>query len=185
MNGARNQLFAGAALAGNKYRSARVFQARDHAQYVLNFGGRADDAMKVGFSIYTLAEKLVLFYQVDFFGHPTQEQTQFFQRRKWFADVVVGTQFHRLHSGFNRTVAGHDGDLAARQKLFHFFQKLNARHVRHNHVGENHVRGLLFEQGQRGFTAIGFHAGIAQRLTHGHTKTTDALLVVNNQQADS
>ena len=71
--------------------------------------------MQVGLGIHAFAQELVLFDQVDFFGHPAQEQTQLFQRRKWFADVVVGAKLHGLHGRFNGAVTGHDRDFAARK----------------------------------------------------------------------
>ena len=130
-------------------------------------------------------KKLVLFHQVDLFGHPAQKKTQFFQGRKWFADVIVGAKLHRLHSGFNGAMASHHRNLAARQEFLHFLQKLKSGHVRHNHVRENHVRGLFFKQSERGLAAVSFHAGIAEGFPHSHAQTADALLIVNDQQTNA
>ena len=47
------------------------------------------------------------------------------------------------------------------------------------------MRGLFFEQGQGGFAAVGFHADEAQGFAHGHAQLADALLVVNDQEANS
>jgi hypothetical protein len=82
-------------------------------------------------------------------------------------------------------VAGHDGNLAARKQLLHLLQKFEAGHIGHNHIGENHVRGLLFEQGQRGLAAVGFHTGKTQRLTDSHAQPADTLLIIDNQQANT
>jgi len=55
--------------------------------------------------------------------------------------------------------------------------------VRHDHVGEDHVGGLLFEQGQGGVAAFGLHADEAQRFADRNTEFADALLVVDDEQA--
>ncbi len=127
MNGAGDQFLAGSAFAGNQDRSARVLEARDQAQHVLNFGGRTDDAVQGGFGFDAFAEKLILFDQADFFGHAAQEKAQFLERRKRLADVIVGAELHGLHGGFNRAVAGHDRDLDAGKKLLHLLQETRGR----------------------------------------------------------
>src|SRR5580692_7362011 len=45
VNGASYQFFSGSAFTGNQHRSARVFQARNHAQHVLHAGRRANDSI--------------------------------------------------------------------------------------------------------------------------------------------
>ena len=57
--------------------------------------------------------------------------------------------------------------------------------MRHHHIGEDHVRGLLFEQGERRLAAVGFQADEPQGFAHGHAETADALLVIDNQKTDS
>jgi hypothetical protein len=61
-----------------------------------------------------------------------------------------------LDGGLDGAVSGHEGDFGAGQKLLYSLQELEARHVRHHHVTEDHMHRLLFEQSQRGFAAIGF-----------------------------
>ena len=53
------------------------------------------------------------------------------------------------------------------RKLLDLLQEFKARHVRHDHVGEDHVNGLFFEQGQGGLAALGFQAGEAERFADG------------------
>ena len=126
VHGAGDQFLAGSAFAVDEHWSPRIFQARDHAQHVLNLGGRSDDAVHRGFRVHALAQKLVFFDQADFFRHAPQEQTQFLQRRERLGDVVVGAELHGLDSGFDRAVAGHQRDFGARQKLLYLLQKLQA-----------------------------------------------------------
>ena len=161
------------------------FRRDDHAQNFLNLGGGADDAVHRGFRIHALAQEFVFLDQADFLRHAPQEQPQFFERRKRLGDVVVGAQLHGLHGGFDRAVSGHERDFGARQKLLHFLQKFQARHVRHDHVGQNHVNGLLFEQRQRRLAAFGFQADKAQSFADRDAEFADALLVVDDQQADA
>ncbi len=149
----------------------------------LNFCRGADDAVDGGFGIHALAEKFVLFDQADFFGHAAQELAQFFQWRKWLGDVVIRAQLHGLDRGLDGTVAGHERDFSAGKKFFYFFQKFEARHPRHDHIAEDHVDGLLFEQGQGGFAAIGFETDEAEALADGDAEFADGLLVIDDEEA--
>ena len=185
MDGARHQLFACAAFAGDQDGSVRVLQARDHAQHILDFGGRAHDPVQLGFGVHALAQKFVFFHQAHFFRHAAQEQAQLLQRGERFADVVVGAELHGLDRGLHRAVAGHDRDLGAGKHLLHSFEEGEPGHVGHHHVGKNDVRGLFFEQGQGRLAAVGFHADEPEAFAHGHAELANALLVVDNQEADS
>ena len=79
--------------------------------------------------IHPVAQKLVFLHQPDFFRHPPQEQPQLFERRKRLGDVIVGAQFHGLHGGLDRPVAGHHRHLGARQSSSSPLQKFQPRHV--------------------------------------------------------
>jgi hypothetical protein len=82
-------------------------------------------------------------------------------------------------------VAGHERDFCAGQKFFYFLEKLKTGHVRHDHVTEDHVNGLLFEQSQSGLAAIGLEADEAQGFAHGDAELADALLVIDDKKADA
>ena len=181
MNGACHQFLPCTAFAGDQHWGARVLEPRDHAQDILDFRGGAHYAMELGFRVYAVTQELVLFHQLDFFRHAAQKQPQFFQGREWLADVVVGTQFHGLDCGFNRAMTGHDRDFGARQQFLYFFQKLQSRHLRHDHVGEDHVGGLFFQQPQCRFSAVRLGAEEAKRLPYRHAQLADALLVIHYQ----
>jgi len=90
-----------------------------------------------------------------------------------------------LHGGFDGAVSGHERDFGAGQKFLDLLQEFQARHVGHDHVAEDHVYGLFFEQGEGGFSAIGFKADETQSLTDGHAKFANALLVVDHEQTDA
>jgi hypothetical protein len=159
VQGAGNQFLAGSAFAGNQDRGARVFEAGDQAQHVLNAGGIADDAVDGGFGFGALAEVEIFFDEANLVGHAAQEEAQFIERRKGLGDVVVGAEFHRLHRGFDRSVAGHDGDFDAGVGALGLLQEFDSGHAGHDHVGEDHVDGLFLEQGEGGIAAFGFEAG--------------------------
>jgi hypothetical protein len=44
---------------------------------------------------------------------------------------------------------------------------------------------LLFEQIESGFAALGLDADEAESFAHGHAELADALLIVNDQEADA
>ena len=75
---------------------------------------------------------------------------------------------------------------SARGSIFlHPLQKFDAGHLRHHQIGEHDVRGLLFEQRQRGFAALRFHAGETQCLANRTHKRANAFLIVHDQQTNA
>src|ERR1700733_6102183 len=114
MDGAGDEFFSSAALSGDQHGSASFFEARNHAQDVLNFGGGADDAVHISDNVDPLAQELIFGYEADFFSHAQEELAQALDA-KGFLDVIVGALAHGVDGGFNRTMAGHDGDFGARQ----------------------------------------------------------------------
>ncbi len=79
----------------------------------------------------------------------------------------------------------HERDFGAGQKFLDLLQEFETGHVWHDHVAENHVDGLLLEQAEGGFAAIGFEADKTQSLADGHAELADALIVVDYEQADA
>jgi hypothetical protein len=57
--------------------------------------------------------------------------------------------------------------------------------VRHNHVAEDYVNGLLLQQRQGGLAAVGLEADEAQSFAHGNAEFADALLIVDDQETDA
>ncbi len=77
-------------------------------------------------------------------------------------------------------MAGHDGDFDTRVEALGLFQKFDARHAGHDHVGEHHVHGLFFEQREGGVTALGFEAGEPERFADGDAEAADGLFVIDD-----
>src|SRR5208337_1681008 len=82
-------------------------------------------------------------------------------------------------------MSGHERHFRAGQKLFHLFQKLQARHVGHDQIGQNHVSRLLLQQGQGGVSSLGLETDKTEGLADRDAEFTDALLVVHDQQPDA
>src|SRR5581483_3845766 len=176
MHSAGDEFFAGTALATDEDGSASIFQAADHAKDVLNFGGGADDAVELHFGVYALAEEMILDDESYFFRHALKDDLQLFDA-EGLGDVVVGTELHGLDRGFDRTVAGHDGDFGAGEDFLDAGEELDAAHFAHAEVGENDVGRMGFEQTERGLGAFGFGRDEAESVADGHTELADALLV--------
>jgi hypothetical protein len=94
----------------------------------------------------SVSEIEIFLDEADLVGHAAQEEAEFVEWRKGLGNVIVSAEFHGLYGGFDRSVAGHDGDFDARVSAFDLLQKFQAGHARHDHVGEHHVDGLLLEQ---------------------------------------
>ena len=141
--------------------------------------------MDGGFRIHALAQELVFLDQADLVGHAPQEQPQLLQGREGLGDVVVGAELHGLDGGFNRAMSGHERDLGAGQKLFHFLKEFQSRHVRHDHVAQDNVYRLLFEKSQCRLATLSFQTHKAESLADGDAEFADALLVIDDQQTDT
>src|SRR5580704_2368341 len=126
MNGTGGKLLARAALTGNQNGSAGIFEARNHAQNVLDIGGGTDDAVEVFFGVDALSQEFVFRYQANFFGHALQQQAHFFDAKGLF-DVVVGTKFHGIDGRLDGAMAGHDGDFGSGHQRFDLAQEFDAR----------------------------------------------------------
>ena len=81
-------------------------------------------------------------------------------------------------------MAGHDRDFRARKNPLHLFQKFQSRHLGHDHVGQDDVRGLLLQQGQRHLAIRRFHAGKAHSLGDGHAQAANTLFVIHHHKTD-
>src|SRR5208337_2239994 len=82
-------------------------------------------------------------------------------------------------------MSGHEGDFDGGEVAFHLLQEFESGHARHHHIREDHMHGLLLEQGEGGVTALGFEAQETERLADGHAQAADGLLVIDNQQSDA
>ena len=178
MDRTRNQFFSRAAFARDQDGSARVFQAINKDQHVLNVFGGADDAAH--FRAYALAQRTVFEDQTNFLGHALQNELHLFQA-KWLGDVVVSAQFHGQDGIIDGTVTGDDGHFRARRLLFYGLEEFQSRHLCHAQVHEDHVGRLGFQAGHSGFRTLGFRADKAQRLSNLDAKSANALLVIHNQ----
>ena len=185
VQGAGDEFLAGAAFAGNEDGGARVFEAGDEAEDILNAGGIADDAVERSLGFGAFAEVEILFDEANLVGHAAEEEAKFIERSKGLGDVIVGAELHGLDRGFDRSVAGHDGDFEAGMSALGLLQEFDAGHAGHDHVGKDHVYGLFVEQGESGVGVLGFEAIQAQRLGDGDAEAADGLLVIDNQQADA
>src|SRR5262249_54037558 len=177
------EFFAGTALPSDEHRRARVFQAGNHAQDVLDGGRGAYVAGKIIFGVDALAQKFVFRHQTDFFRHALQQQAHLFDTKGLF-DVVVSAQLHGVHGGFDGAVAGHDSDFRAGKKRFGLAEQLDARLSGKLQVGENEIGCFLFDPRQRDFRTFSLGAGVTERAADRHAKLTDALLVIHHQQTN-
>src|SRR5205807_6867512 len=71
------------------------------------------------------------------------------------------------------------------QPLPYLFQARRTRHGGHDHVGENHMRGLLLGQGDGGFATGRLQAYEPQSFSYGDAQAANALFVIDNQQANA
>src|SRR5713226_502587 len=101
MKGAGYEFLTGSAFAGNQNGGARVFEAGDEAQHVLNAGGIADDTVNGGLGLGAFAEVKIFFHEADLVGHAAQENAELIERGKGLGNVIVGAELHRLNCRFH------------------------------------------------------------------------------------
>src|SRR6202795_1439835 len=100
VKGAGDQFLAGSAFAGNQDRGARVLEAGNEAQNVLNAGGIADDTVNGSLGFGAFSEIKIFFHEADLVGHAAQEKAELIERSKGLGNIIVGAELHRLNCCF-------------------------------------------------------------------------------------
>jgi hypothetical protein len=138
---ARDQLLAGAALAGDHHRHRALAQAADRAEHVLHRRRLAEHLghRRGGAVAHLLAQALV---------HRPPDQLHRLRHVERLGQVFEGAALERGHRAVQVGVRGHDDDRQPGQPLLDPGQQVDARGAGHADVADQHLRRLVVQRGQ-------------------------------------
>ena len=138
----RDQLLAGAGLAGDQHRGTRLRQPPDGAKHLLHRRRLAED-----FRCFTDRLEPGPFPPA-FAERPAYEFDRLVDIER-LGQVFVGAALERRDRGFQIRVRRHHDYRHARVLLLHLLQQLDARGARHAHVGHQHLRCAFVQRFER------------------------------------
>ena len=183
VDGAGHQLLAGAALAEHQHRGLRRRHPLDHPHHLVHLGAAGDEAAEGPGPGRVGPERDVVAQELALLGRLADQHLQLLDLGG-LGQVVVGSELHRLDGRGHFLEARHDDHLGMLGDLLQLAQDLDAFLLRHLHVQDHHVVGILAHAPQRGLAvadALGLQAPPAQL---AHDEITQVVLVVGHQHAD-
>ena len=181
MDGARNDLFAGAALAEDQYGMVALGRLGDDPVEPFHLRRATDNPAEALFRFDLLPQNAVLTLQFQVAGDPFKKQLQFFYA-EGLGHVVVGASFHRLHRRVHGAVAGHHDDHRIGTPLPDLAQSVEPSRPRQLQVQQHHVDALRLQLAIGVFGGIGDHAVEAERLRHFAAHVADGALIVDDHE---
>ena len=96
-------------------------------------------------------------------------------------DVVVRAALHRIDRGLDRAEAGHDHGQRVRMRARHLAQQLEAAHLRHLQVADDHVVAGALELVRRAHAVFGGAHDVALHAEEVGDDVADEFLVVDDE----
>ena len=178
---ARDQLLAGAALAGDQHARRRARDALDQAHDALHRRALADDVAGAEALLHALPQRAVLIDDRALLERLLDHRQQFVVLER-LLDVVVGAFAHRLHGLRRGRVRGDHDHLRRVVDLARLGQHAHARAVGHREVGDDGVeRRLLVQQRDRALLAFGDLDFVAVPLEQHVQHLAQARLIVDDE----
>src|SRR5262249_29877276 len=109
VNGLRDQLLAGAALARHHHSREAVRRLADYLANLVHLPALPDEALEAALAAQLRAERLVLVLQPLALERVGDSQLDLVELER-LGDVVVGAELHRFDSGLRRGKGGDDED---------------------------------------------------------------------------
>ena len=182
MDGARHQLLAGAALAQHQHRGIGGGHPVDQAQHLFHARAAGDDPLVAGL-VELGPHHHVLPHEPALLGRLADQDVELLDAGR-LGQVVVGPELHGLDRGGDLLEAGHHDHLWRLREVLQLAQHLDALHVGHLHVEQQHVGQILLELLQRG-AAVGHPAHrVALPAQLADHQLAQVLLVVGHQHPD-
>ena len=183
VNGARDELLAGAGLAGDEHRALGIGDALGPADDLLHRPAAADDAVVVELFVALAAQVAVLGAQPLVIERAADDDQQLVDLER-LLQVVERAELHRLDRALDRGVRGHHqdlGPLALGRRADVLADQVEAAQLRHDVVDDEEVERPLGQQplASRGLRRLDhLVAGVAQRPAE---RLEDLLFVVDEQ----
>ena len=184
VNGARDELFAGAGLAGYQHRALGFGDELGLADHVLHRAAAPDDAVMVELFVALVQQVSLVRAQTLMLERPPHDHEQLVDLER-FLQVVERAQLHRFDSALDCRVRRHHQNLRTlgfRRCGDELPDEIEACRVRHQVVDDQHVDAPLGQRALRLANAAGLEHVVplaAQRLAQ---RAPDFLLVVDQQE---
>jgi hypothetical protein len=162
---ARDQVLAGAALAGDQHVRRQRRHAIDGRQHRLQRAAAADQVARWR-ALERAAQVAVLQHEAPVLGEPADLGDQLLVAER-LQQVVDGAEPQRRDGGVEVAVRGHQDDHRLRARGHQPLQQFDAGRHRHADVGQAQVEGALLGQRRRGAAVardLDREAGFLQRL---------------------
>ncbi len=153
VQGLREQLLAGAALAEQQHGGRGGRHLPDRLEHREHLGALADQVVEAVLVLEPLAQRARLLEQPLLLERLLEHDLQLLDVDR-LAEVVLRAQLHGLDGGLHRAVGRHHDDHRLRADLLDLGQQLDAVHARHAQVGQHDVGLDLLEQLQPGARVV-------------------------------
>ena len=141
VNGARDQVLAHAAFAGQQHRGARGRHARDNGENFLHGGAPADNVVERVTPPQFFAKLQVLVPQRAHFKGLLHYRHQVIER-KGLQQEIGGARLHGFHRGLDGAESSHDDDGSLRVLAANGAQQLQPIHLRQAQIRQHQIRAV-------------------------------------------
>ena len=182
VDGARDELLAGAALSRDEDRRLEVGDLRDRPEDVEHLLALREDGLELVLLVDLLSQGAVLAPQRLALFCLSQREDDLVRLER-LADVVVGPRLHRLDGEVHVAVRAHDDDRRRMLLRLERRQHVETSHARHAHVRQDDVGVERVDERQRRLAAVGNLDLEAMLLEEGAQDEANVLLVIDDQYA--
>ncbi len=154
VHGARDQLLAGPALAGDHHRRAAVGRLADRLEDLENARALADESFEAVLASQLALELAVLVLQALALERVGDGEPQLVELER-LGDVVVGAELHRLHRRLGRGERGHHEHDRPRRVVLRRAQYGQAVHLAHPEIGDDEIEVVRLQGLHGGLAAVG------------------------------
>ncbi len=143
VDGARDQLLAGSALAEEQHRGVGGGHRRDEAEDVTNARRLADDAAQMAGACQLALELAGMSAQAAMRNRSLDGEQEQVGHGKGLLDIIVGPEPHGIYRRLHGGVAGHDDHRQLQRALAELCQQAQAVQIAgHDQVGEHDIEAI-------------------------------------------
>ena len=180
MQRARDQLLAGARLAGDEDRGLGRRDLLHQLEDALHGQRLADDAVEAEAAAQLVAQLQVVAQEGALLQRALDDHGDLVDLER-LGQIVVSAALHRRDGGLGRGKGGDDNHLRVRLRFFHRLQHVEAAAVLHFQIGDHHVERLIVDGLLRGAGRFGQRHLVAGARQRDAQEVAHRPLVVDDQ----
>ena len=182
VDGARDQLLAGAAFAGEQHRRIGRRALRHQPVDRLHLRARSDDVLEPVFRGHLALEIDIFLQELPPFERALHYQLEFVRFER-LGDVIEGAELHRLYRRVDLRQAGDHNDVDIGMALLDPAQHFQPADVRHHDVEDQDVVTVLLDLLQCFAAVVGGLDLVVVAVQDAQAAPDDDLLIVNDQNS--